>query len=144
MKKSKMLEERIRRVTVVFKELGFRISDVDRSENSFSAAFGSDEESGGSFFIDRDSRFLEIAYSFSFSAEFAEFLRKRLEEMLKICYEFGSYFSIQQADSEVAFTVFTKIYYSGLTYRALKECLIDFRMCVEELTQVLRVERDEE
>jgi hypothetical protein len=88
MKNSKVMEERIRRVRVLFKELGYKLHETERSEETYSAGFENKEGMQGGFFIDRTSRFVEIAYTFSFSTSMAEYVKTRLDEMLKISYEF--------------------------------------------------------
>jgi hypothetical protein len=139
MKYSKSMEERIRRVKLLFRELGYRIMDTDRSDESYSAGFENEEGLQGGFFIDRTSRFLEIAYTFSFDQTMGQFLRDRLEEMLKISYEYGCYINLQMSRQEFSFSVFTKIYYTGLNYHALKDTLRDFKECVEALTEILDI-----
>jgi len=143
MKNSKLMEERIRRVKVLFKELGYRIHETQRSNESYSAGFENEEGFQAGFFIDSGSRFLEIAYTFSFSPSMAEFVRSRLEEMLKISYEYGCYINIQTNPEEIAFSVFTKIYYSGLTYYCLRESLRDFKQCVYSLTDTMEISTDQ-
>jgi hypothetical protein len=139
MKNSKVMEERIRRVKVILKELGYRIQETQRSNESYSAGFENDEGFQAGFFIDSGSRFLEVAYTFSFSPSMAEFVRGRLEEMLKISYEYGCYINLQTTAEEIAFSVFTKIYYSGLNYYAMRESLRDFKQCVYSLTDTLEI-----
>jgi hypothetical protein len=142
MKHSKVLDERIRRVRVLFKELGYKIFGDERSEDSFTAAFDNNEGTQGGFFIDRESRFLEIGYTFSFSSSMSAFLRDRLEEMLKICYEFGCYINIENSKPEISFSLFTKLYFSGLTYFSLKDSLKDFKQCVELTTDLLDIQNE--
>ena len=71
--------------------------------------------------IERGSRFLELAYSLTFPPSFSQLMKGKLEEMLKTCYEFGCYVSLQQTASELSFSVFSKIYYSGLNYYSLRD-----------------------
>jgi len=139
MKSSKILEERIRRVKVLFKELAYHTYGDERSEGTFAAAFDNEAGRHGGFFIDRDSRFVEIGYSFQFSSAMHAYLKDRLEEMLKICYEFGCYTNIQSSESEVTFSLFSKIYFSGLSYTVLKESLRDFHRCVELATELMDI-----
>ena len=139
MKYSKVMEARIRRVRVLFRELGYRIRESERSSDTYSAGFEDDEGMQGGFFIDRASRFLELAYTFSFSPTMSEYLKTRLEEMLKISYEYGCYINIQTSREEIAFSVFTKIYYSGLNYYCLRDSLREFRFCVQALTDILEL-----
>jgi len=144
MKRSKVLEERIWRVTVLFKELGYRVTEDERSDESYSAAFERDDGVEGGVFIDRESRFAEIGYTFSFSVDMEAFVRGRLEEMFKICYEYGSYFSLQRSGEEISFSVFSKLYYTGLGYYALKDTLRDFDRCVLALADLLKIDETDE
>jgi len=139
MKYSKIMVERIRRVEVLFKELGYTILDTERSAESYSAGFENSEGLQGGFFIDRASRFLEIAYSFSFSLSMYDFFKVRLEEMLKTTYEYGCYSNIHLSRRDISFSVFAKIYYSGLNYYSLKDNLRDFQQCIKALTEVLEI-----
>ncbi len=139
MKNSKVMEERIRRVKVILKELGYRIQETQRSNESYSAGFENEEGFQAGFFIDSGSRFLEIAYTFSFSPSMAEFVRSRLEEMLKASYEYGCYVNIQTTSEEISFSVFTKIYYTGLNYYSLRESLREFKQCVYALTDLMEI-----
>ena len=139
MKHSKVMEERIRRVRIVFKELGYKLHETERSDDTFSAGFENDEGMQGGFFIDRSSRFVEIAYTFSFSPTMAEYVKTRLEDMLKISYEYGCYINLQTADEEIAFSVFTKLYYTGLNYYSLKDSLREFALCIHSLTDLLEI-----
>lgn len=141
MKYSKLMKERIRRVTVLFKELGYRIIDGEQLEETYSAGFESDDGRQGGFFIDRDSKFLEVAFTFSFSSSLGEFIRNKLEEMLRLCYEYGCYINIQKEKKEISFSVFSKIYFAGLSYYALRETMTDFFACVESLKGLLEIRK---
>lgn len=140
MKRSKVLEERIWRVSVLFKELGYRVTEDERSDESYSAAFERDDGVEGGIFIDRESRFAELGYTFSFSTDMEAFIRGRLEEMLKVCYEYGCYFSLQRSAEEISFSVFAKLYYTGMNFYALKDSLRDFDRCVLAMADLLKVE----
>jgi hypothetical protein len=144
MKYSKLMKERIRRVRIMFRELGYDIVEGERSEETFSAAYENDEGFLGGFFIDADNKFLEIAFTFSFSTELSTFIQQRLEEMLKICYEFGCYLNFQYADTEIEFSVYSKVYYAGLNYYALKETLRDFQACVESIKEIIDLDQEAE
>ncbi len=139
MKYSKLMQERIRRVKVLFRELGYRVFDTERMEETYSAGFENEEGLQGGFFIDRDSRFLEIAFTFSFPHAMGSFLRERLEEMLKICYEYGCYIKIEMTKSDLSFSVFTKEYFSGLSYYSLRDSLRDFNECVRALAELWEI-----
>ena len=111
--KSQLMEERIRRITVLFSELSFRVIEDERSHNAYSATFEDDDAFQAGVLIERGSRFLELAYALTFPTSFSQLMKGKLEEMLKICYEFGCYVSLQQTATEISYSVFTKIYYSG-------------------------------
>lgn len=144
MKFSKIMKERIRRTRVLFGELGYELVDGERNEETYSAAFENSAGFQGGLFIDRDNKFLEIAFTFSFSPILGEFVRQKLEEMLKICYEFGCYLNIQKNNSDIAFSIYSKLYYAGLTYYALKETLRDFKECVECLKEVVNLQLNDQ
>ena len=65
-------------------------------------------------------------------------LKQRLEEMLKLCYEYGCYIILAEAEKELSFSVFTKLYYTGLNYYSLKQSMEDFKECVDALTSLLK------
>jgi hypothetical protein len=142
--KSQLMEERIRRVTVLFSELSFRVIEDERSHNAYSATFEDDDSFQAGVLIERGSRFLELAYSLTFAPSFSQLMKGKLEEMLKTCYEFGCYLSIQQTASELSFSVFSKVYYSGLNYYSLRDTLRDFRECVGALMDLLEMTKSGE
>ena len=138
MKRQRVLRERIRRVKVLFTELGYEVIGGERSEDTYAAGFQGQEAEGG-FYIDRDSRFLEIGYTYSFSLSMSAYLKSRLEDMLKVTYEFGCYFNIMAGEEEIVFSLFTKIYFTGLNYCCLKDSLSDFNQCVDMITELLDI-----
>jgi hypothetical protein len=142
MKYSKLMKERIHRSRVLFAELGYTVLEGERDEESYSAGFERDDFQGG-FFIDGDSKFLEIAFTFSFSTQMGEFIRDKLQEMLRVCYEYGCYMNLQKDDNEISFSVFTKVYFAGLNYYALRETLRDFRGCIDSLKEVVDIREEE-
>lgn len=137
MKYSKLMKERVRRVRVIMRELGFELVDAELQQDTYSAGFEHADGFAGGVYIDRESKFLELGYTFAFSSNLSEFIQARLEEMLRICYEYGCHTNLQNSVNEVTFSVFTKIYYAGLNYYALKETLRDFRESIDELTELL-------
>jgi hypothetical protein len=142
MKFSKLMKERIRRTSVLFKELGYELVDSEVMEDTYTAGFEGDDGFQGGVFIDRDSKFLELAFTFTFSPAFVEFVREKLEEMLQICYEYGCYVSVETTEDDIALSVFSKIYYAGLNYFSLKETLKDFREAVSTLEELFDIERE--
>ena len=68
------------------------------------------------------------------------FIRGRLEEMLKVCYEYGCYFSLQRSAEEISFSVFAKVYYTGMNFYSLKDTLRDFDRCVLALADLLKID----
>ena len=139
MRFSKLMKERIRRVRVLFKELGYLLIDGDKNEESYSSAFENQSGFQGGIFIDSDNNFLEMAFTFSFSPEFGPVIQNDLEDMLKICYEFGVYFNIVTGENDIEFSAYSKIYYAGLNYFALRETLRDFQDCVEALKALIEI-----
>jgi hypothetical protein len=137
------MKERIRRVNVLFKELGYDLGEGEMTENTYSSAFEKETEFCGGFFIDDDSKFLEIAFTFAFSPRLVSFIQERLEEMLKICYEYGCYMNIQKFD-DFNFSVFSKVYFAGLNYYSLKETLKDFLFCVEDIKEIIEINSEEQ
>lgn len=144
MKPNRLMQERIRRVALLIKELGHDLEETEADELSYSGVFAGPDGFQTGVFIDADSKFLEFAYTFAFSIGMAEYVRERLEDILHALYEFGSYFSIHTDQHEIVLTVFTKIYFAGLNYFALKETLRDFREAVGVLHEILEIPEDRE
>lgn len=142
MKYSKLMKERVRRVGVLLRELGFETLDGEYLEETYSAGFESGDGFQGAIYIDRDSKFLELAYTFGFSSNLAEYVQGKIEEMLQICYEYGCYSTLQSSTKEFTFTVYSKIYYAGLNYYSLKETVRDYRDAIESLTDLLELKRE--
>jgi hypothetical protein len=144
MKPNRLMQERIRRVNVLFHELGYELSESDVGEESYSTGFvGADGFQAG-LFVDADSKFLELAFTFTFAPEMANFVRERLEEAMHSLYEYGCYFSLQTDQQEITFTIFSKIYFAGLNYFALKETIRDFRDAVEANQEIFDVPMEDE
>ena len=143
MKYSKLMKERIRRVRILFKELGYDLVEGEKNEETFSAAFENEDGFQGGFFIDSDNKFLEFAFTFSFSRELGLYIQEKLEEMFRICYEFGCYMNLQRTEEEIEFSIYSKLYYAGLNYYALKETLRDFHGCIETLKSLVDITVDE-
>ena len=142
MKYSELMKERIHRVSVLFKELGYSLIEGEKSEDTFTAAFENQMGFQGGFYIDSDNKFLEIAFTFAFSQELGSFVRTKLEDMLKICYEFGCYPNLQKGDEDYEFSVYSKLYYAGLNYFALRETLRDFESCVDAIKEIVDIQGD--
>jgi hypothetical protein len=137
MKKQKILEERIQRVKVLLKELGYTLVDEDHTDEVFTCELKKNNGFLGGLYIDTSNRFLEIAYSFSFSYTLLTYLKSRIENMLAICYNYGCYFNITKDTENFFFSVYTKIYYSGLSYHSLRDTLREFFMCIQDVTRLL-------
>lgn len=140
MKYSKLMKERIRRVRVLFKELGYDIFEGEKHEESYSAGIDDNKDFQCGYFIDNDSKFLELVFTFSFSIKLGQYVRSNLEEMIKTCYEFGCYINLFSSDEEITFSVFSKLYYAGLNYYSLRDTLNDFKSCVEDLKSLLDIQ----
>lgn len=142
MKYSKLMKERVRRVNIIMRELGFDLLDGEYHEDTYSAGFDNGDGFQGGIFIDRESKFLELAYTFSFSKNLAEFVQSRLEGMLQVCYEYGCYTTIQTTNQEISFSVFSKVYYAGLNYYSLKETIRDYREAIHSLIELLELSNE--
>ena len=144
MKRQQLFKEKIKRTRVLFKELGYKLGDIQSTDDCFSAAFKNSDNSNGGIFIDNDCNFLELLFTFSFSQSMSDFIKDRLENMLDICYEYGCYINFQKADQEFAFSIFSKIYFTGLNYYSLKDSMNDFSDCIETLTEIIDIQKDKE
>lgn len=137
MKYSKLMKERIRRTGILFRELGYEVIDGEILEDTYTAGFESNDGFQGGLFIDRDSKFLELAFTFSFGPQLSGYLQDRMEDLLQICYEFGCYVNLDVGEADVTFSVFSKVYYAGLNYFSLKETIKDFREAVDAIQDLL-------
>lgn len=142
MKYSRLMKERVRRVGVLLRELGYELLGGEFLEETYSAGLESPDGFQAGIFIDRDSKFLEFAYTFVFSSNLADFLQSRLEEMFQICYEYGCHTNLQSSPTEISFALFSKIYYAGLNYYALKETVRDFREAAESVADLLELRNE--
>ncbi|MDR1932783.1 MAG: hypothetical protein LBQ57_08195 [Spirochaetales bacterium] len=142
MKQSKIMRERIRRVKILFAELGYEVVDPEERDGAFTAGFQNETGFQAGFYIDEESRFLELAFSFTFSHSLSGFLRSKMEDVLRLCYEYGSYFNLQKLKKETTLTIFTKIYFIGLNYYALKETLRDFQENVGALRELVEIKSE--
>jgi hypothetical protein len=134
------LEERIQRVKVLFKELGFSTLNEEQQDDMFTCEIQNENDFLGGIYIDRNSRFLEIAYTYSFSLKTISFLKFRIEDILRICYEYGSYCNFIEVDNELLFSIYTKVYYTGINYYSLRDTLRDFKKCISNVTKILDVD----
>jgi len=134
------MNDSIGRVEAIFGELGYELFEVERNEDVYQASFGKNKHFSGTLFVEKDSNFLELVYSFTFDAEEENFLKEHLESMMNICYEYGSYFNIVKEEGEINFSVFSKIYYSGLNVESLEDTLEDFIGCTQELASMFGIE----
>lgn len=139
MKYSKLMKERVRRMAVLLRELGYELLEGEFLDDTYSAGFEGADGFQAGVFIDRESKFLELVYTFGFSSNLTEFVQNRLEEMYQVCYEFGCHTNLQVMPEEITFSVCSKIYYAGLNYYALKETVRDFREATEALMLLLEL-----
>ncbi|MBN2736848.1 MAG: hypothetical protein JXR70_07685 [Spirochaetales bacterium] len=134
---NKKLSRRVHRITLYLKELEYQVFDEDINSEFYTAELETPKGVRLGMFIDKTSPFGEFIYTFSFSLLMGEFLKTRIEEIMKICYEFGCYFNMNQNGGEINFSLFSKIYFTGLNYHSLYETLNDHLRCVNYLTQLL-------
>jgi len=136
------MRERIRRCRVIFGELGYEIADAEEGDGSYTAGFRDEAGFQAGLYIDEDSKFLELAFSFTLSRSLGGFVRSRMEETLRICYEYGCNFNLHTFKKDISLTIFSKIYYAGLNYYALKETLRDFRSAAEALRDLIEIKSE--
>lgn len=144
MNQSRVMKERIKRVRVLFHELGYRCEGREEEDKVYAGTFKSEDGFEGGYLIDRECRFLELAFSFQFGEDIHALVREKLEEMLAVCYDYGCYISLDKPDAEMAFSIYSKIYYSGLTYQTLRDTLYDFMDCVDTLAETLGLAEEED
>lgn len=137
------MKETIEKVEIILSELGYNIFDREESEDMYHADFGRGDETIGTYFLETDNNFLEIANSYSFDLDEESFLKEHLESMMSICYEYGSYFNIIKSEDEINFSVFSKIYLSGLNLESAQETLEDFIACNQDLMSLFDLEDEE-
>jgi hypothetical protein len=136
-KEARIMRERIRRAGVLFRELGYELFQGTEEGGIYEASFQDKRGFQAFYSIDRQNRFLELIYTFSFSENLAGFIKAKMEEIVSICYETGCYMSFEQGDSNLGFSIFSKIYFSGLNYESLRDCLADFKDCAFLLHDLL-------
>jgi hypothetical protein len=143
MNKSKLMVERIRRAKVLFRELGYSVDVVEYDGDVFTGDFRSKDGFTGSFFIERECKFLEISFTFEFSQTLADFLRSKIESVIESCYDYGCYTAFEPFDDTLALSVCSKTYFSGLSYQSLRDTIADFRDCIETLQITLSINKEE-
>ncbi|MFW5801950.1 MAG: hypothetical protein ACOCVC_07935 [Spirochaeta sp.] len=139
MKHSRLMKERIRRVTLLFKELGYKIETEEYDSDAYTAGFHSTAQPGGFIYIDRECRFMEIAFTYLFSVRLARFLRAQIGIIQDICYEFGCYYVVRNEEEDLIITIHSKLYYAGLNYFSLKETLRDLSAAVQALEEQIGI-----
>jgi len=137
------IRELIETIETIFSELGYKIFDREETEDLYQASFSSNSEIGGSIFMEKESNFLELAYSYTFDIDEEDFLKEHLESMMNICYEYGNYFNVMKTDDEINFTIFAKLYFSGLNVESMQDTLDDFISCNHEIIEVFGIEEDD-
>ncbi len=144
MKQNRLMQERIRRTTILLRELGYEIQEGEVADDSYSAGFVTPDGFQAGFFIDADSKFLELVFTFTFGKGMADFVRERIEEVMHTLYEYGCYFTLQIDQEEISYTIFSKIYFAGLNYFALKETIRDFRDAVDANQEIFEIQLENE
>ena len=135
------MRDLIERIEAICSELGFSIIDREESEELYQSSLLKSEEICGSLFIEKTSNFLEIAYTYTFDIEEENFLKSHLESMMNICY--GNYFNIMKGEDEINFSIFAKVYFSGLNVESMQDTLDDFMACNHEIIEIFGLDEDE-
>lgn len=141
MKYSRIMKERIRRSQILFRELGYELFDEEKLDESYSAAFMSTDGFQGMFFIERENRFLEIAYNFTFSYHLKTFVQQKMAEILESCFEFGCYMNSYADENTLSISIFSKVYFSGLSYASLRDTLTDFFQCASAVKELVSLKK---
>ena len=136
------VQERSFRTQVLLRELGYTLSNIHADSTSWSSTFIDGMGFTGTAVIDSDQRFLELACPFSFSTREQDFLRRQMDSLMRICYQYGCYFTILTEMDEIIITLFSKLYFSGLQYYALEETCGDLKNAVEELRKLFDLRYD--
>jgi hypothetical protein len=139
-----IMKEIIERIEAICSELGFSIIDREESDELYQSSLMKDNEIEGSMFVEKNSNFLEIAYSYTFDIHEENLLKDHLESMMNICYEYGNYFNIMKGDDEINFSVFSKLYFSGLNVESMQDTLEDFTACNHEIMEVFGLDAEGE
>jgi hypothetical protein len=137
------MSERIRRAKVIFRELGHEVETVEYDGDVYTGDFRGKDGFSGSFFIERECRFLEVSYTFEFSQTLAEFLRSKIESVIESCYDYGCYTAFEPYEEGIALSVCSKLYFTGLSYQSMRDTLEDFQDCVETLQIMLNINKEE-
>jgi hypothetical protein len=138
------MKERVERIEAFLGELGYDSFEKEITEEMYQSSFGKDGEITGSVFIEQDCNFLEIAYTYMFDRDEETFLRDHLETMMNICYEYGIYFNVAREEDEISFSIFSKLYFSGLTVESLHDTIEDFVACNSELISIFNVSEEDD
>jgi hypothetical protein len=138
------MKDIIERAETIFSELGYDISEREESEDVYQSSFGKGGKYSGSFFIEKNGNFIELAYTFTFDLDEESYLRDELDSLMDICYEYGCHFSILKGENEIHFSMFSKLYFSGLNVESLGDTLEDFIDCTQELAVLFEMEEGEE
>jgi hypothetical protein len=138
------MKERVERIEAFLGELGYSAFEKEITEEMYQASFGKDGDITGSVFIEQDCNFLELAYTYMFDRNEETFLRDHLETMMNICYEYGIYFNVAREEDEISFSIFSKLYFSGLTVESLHDTIEDFVACNSELVSIFNVSEEDD
>jgi hypothetical protein len=137
------MRDLIERIETICSELGYTIIDREESEELYQSSFVKNDEIEGSLFVEKDSNFLEIAYTYTFDIEEEDFLKTHLETMMNICYEYGNYFNIMKGEDEINFSIFAKLYFSGLNVESMQDTFDDFIDCNHEIMEIFGTDEEE-
>ena len=138
------MKESVERIEAFLGELGYDAFEKEITEEMYQTSFGKDGDITGSVFIEQDCNFLEVAYTYMFDRNEETFLRDRLETMMNICYEYGIYFNVAREEDEINFSIFSKLYFSGLTVESLHDTIEDFAACNSELISIFNVGEEDD
>lgn len=128
--------ERVFRAQLLLRQAGMRFDEAAAAGDSWLLPISGPEGFRGSAAIEGDQAFLELGCVFRFDAREAEFLRARMEDFMRVCYQYGCYHTIGNENGSILISVFSKLYFSGLEYYALRDTLADLQLAAQDLRRL--------
>jgi hypothetical protein len=66
-----------------------------------------------------------------------------MAEIMESCFEFGCYMNSYADENTLSFSVFSKVYFSGLSYASLRDTLADFLQCASAIKEVVSLKKQQ-
>jgi hypothetical protein len=137
-----LFDTRLNLLKETFSKKGYELYDQMIQEESYSAAFLLPGEREALVYFDSQNNFLEVSFSYELSKNLSTFIQNRFLALITALYDYGCYLHLDQ-DDDIAISILTKCYFSGLNEECLGELLQDFSDCLMEADAVIRIDLDE-